>query len=96
MADFKSKYSIGDKVYVITDGSLVRDTDIELKEITEINFGGKYNTKYSFGYNDHRAESDVYTDLTKAKQVAIKRIKDNASCRAEFIKEKKLGDAEVS
>lgn len=96
MAEFKSKYSVGDKVYVITDGSLVNDTDVELKEVTEVNFGGRHNTRYSLGYNTQRAESDVYTDLAEAKKVAIKRIKDKATSRTEYIQNKILKEAEVS
>jgi hypothetical protein len=96
MAEFKTKYSIGDKVYIVTDGSLVNDTDVELKEITAIEVSNRTTTTYSVGYNTHRSEMGIFTDLKVAKNAAIKRINEKATGRIKYITEKRLAEAEVN
>lgn len=96
MGKFITKYSVGDKVYIVSYGSLVSDTRVELAEISGIKLGGKYWETYEFYHgSQHRGEKDIYTDLETAKKQAIKLVKEKAAKTIESIQEKELDKAEV-
>lgn len=70
MVTITTKYSVGDKVYIVTSRDMGSIFDVELKQIASINVGGKVWDRYTFDYNTNRSESDVYTDIEKAKAKA--------------------------
>lgn len=96
MAEYNTKYTIGDKVYIITYGSLASDVDIELKEITGVKFVGNTSVRYEFGSLYSRSEIDIYTDLEKAIEKAIDSVKEKAENRITYLKEKTLKEVELT
>lgn len=90
-----TKYSVGDKVYIVSSYDMGSSFKVDLVEITGINIGGKYFDKYQFGYNNTRGEDSIYTDLAEAKKAALKKAKEHYDHQCKKIEETKLQEVYI-
>lgn len=96
MGTIFTKYSVGDKVYIVTSRGLETTFDVELREITGINVGGKSNNMYEFGHSETRGESNIYVDLEQAKKAAKKRVAEHHDWNIKKIDELTLNPVEIT
>lgn len=94
MGTITTKYSVGDKLYIVTSRGLETTFDVTLGVITSINIGGKYWEKYQFN-STTRGENEIYTDLAEAKKAAKAKAKEHYDRNIAHIDDTKLDDVHI-
>jgi predicted Zn-dependent protease len=87
----ETKYDIGQELFYV-DSRGCRNEFIRVCQarITNINLGGKAWEKYSIG-NTTRGDGDLYTNLTEAKEEAMKQALKHYEHNLELINKQHIG-----
>ena len=96
MSTVTTKYSVGDKVYIVRHAGLNAPANVYLMEITGIKIGGRVWETYEFGFSETRSDSGIWTDLSKAKEAAKSDLKEQYERNLKAISENKLDDFYVA
>lgn len=87
--EIKTKYDVGQKVYIVTCSGFGTEYFKVVKEtIRGINVGGKSWEQYDVG-NTTRAERDIFLDLELAKNKAREKAKEHYEKNLKFIDEER-------
>lgn len=94
MGTVTTKYSVGDKVYIVDSRGISNEyIRVLLEEIQGIELGS-YKSRYKFRILE-RDERNVYDDLEEAKKEAKKQAKERYEANLELINETRLGSPSV-
>ena len=89
--EIKTKYDVGQNVYIVCSGGFSGFYSIETMQIKSINIGKKAFDKYSFG-TTKRSEREIFVDKEEAKNKAKLLIKKHYNRNIELIDEAVLPD----
>lgn len=95
MSAINTKYSVGDKVYIIDSRGIGNEyVRVVLEDIRGIQISGYDSVTYEFRIMK-RNERDIYTDIDEAKKAAKKQAKARYEKNLEIIDEDRLSNSVI-